>query len=789
MRGYQVRGLDERKEIRSDRQYRDVRSFFEKLDDTLRDPDKLSIYYGVIALLILVLPYFWPFWLLTFYLVHAVYTRKTLTDHLPMRMPEVQKIRARKVLKVPVLGKMYLKYLETDWGDPKPGWRGYNKARGIFLVGNEKFTNKELYLSGNDMLTHMLIFGTTGAGKTETLLSLSWNSLAMGSGVIFVDPKGTAKLALQMFALSRYVGRDDDFLLINYSTGNKRIEPRSSERLSNTSNPFSSGAADFLSDILVSLAIPANEGSGNEVFKDGAIALIKSVMFGLVELRDMGKLNLSVRTIREWLNLEKCIELSQNQEISPFAREAIGDFLKKVPGFVPGKPASQQAQKTLEQFGYNQFYFRRALSMLTDTYGHVYGALMGEVDFRDVVFNRRIMVALLPSMEKAPAELAALGKVILAALRSAMALGLGSTFEGSKEAILDSLPSASKKPTLCIADEYGYVATEGFAVTAAQARGLGFSVIFAGQDYAGFKRGSETEAEQILANTKIKFVMALEDPQTTWQLIKELAGEGFSSVSDGVSVNMNKMPLSPDYLEERVQIQTRHRVELFDLKQQIEGDFHCFFKDTIVRGSMFHAGADAIINCGMVIPRMLEIDKPTKNQIKKDYSDFFAMITLSQKQEETDKFVEEEVDIIRNRWNSVVEEAKESKIIEKLFKEEPVTLAEIFSIEEDVLPSPVSISDHSDISGEIVSSEYIDKGEDDDEDLVSAGAEKIIEKVTRSYQEDVAEKGKLAEEYQKDAMSHDLPEKIIKNEQNRAKQAIDLLRDRLKRKIDNSKKD
>ncbi len=53
-----------------------------------------------------------------------------------------------------------------------------------------------------------------------------------------------------------------------------------------------------------------------------------------------------------------------------------------------------------EQFGYAQSYFGKALSSLTDTYSHIYGAEDGEVDFADAIMQRRILVVLLPSLEK-----------------------------------------------------------------------------------------------------------------------------------------------------------------------------------------------------------------------------------------------------------------------------------------------------------------------------------------------------------------------------------------------------
>ena len=62
---------------------------------------------------------------------------------------------------------------------------------------------------------------------------------------------------------------------------------------------------------------------------------------------------------------------------------------------------------------------------------------------------------------------------------------------------------------MCILDEYGYYAVEGFAVVPAQARSLGFSAIFAGQDLPAFQKASKEEAASIGANYNIKICMKL----------------------------------------------------------------------------------------------------------------------------------------------------------------------------------------------------------------------------------------------------------------------------------------
>lgn len=591
---YKVRGVSKREEVDNKKYWRDPRSGFQKVFDALSSPDGFSFGFVVLGVVLAVEPAFLELFIFLSGILFLLGWKNVKQSHLPMSMP----IDSRKI----------------DYNDPKPGRAEFERARGMYYLGNDQITGEEIWVSASDLLTHMLLFATTGGGKTEFLLSLMVNSLATGSGGVLIDPKGTAELELKFWTLARIMGRDDDFLLINYSTGNRAIKANSPDRISNTSNIFAHGTADFLSDIMVSL-IPTSEGD-NAIFSERAITLMKSLMMSLVELRDQRKINLSVRTIRDWMTMEKCIDIVNDASLSQVARSSMEAFLNSTAGFQKDLGA-KQGEDTMKQFGYAQAYFTRALSSLTDTYGHVYGSIMGEVDYRDVVFNRRILLVLLPSMEKAPPELKALGKIVLAAMRSAMAGGLGNVFEGNYEEMVGSLPSASNCPFPIIADEYGYVATEGFAVTAAQARGLGFSCVFAGQDFAGFKRGSETEAEQILANTKVKGIGVLEDAKDTWDVVRTLGGE--TSVVSADSLD-SRQGDSPGYMESGARLtHGLQRISLRDLRAQIMGEFHILHKDSIIRMKSFYAAPNIKYGTSMQINRMIEIDRPTVGALAKKY--------------------------------------------------------------------------------------------------------------------------------------------------------------------------
>ena len=60
------------------------------------------------------------------------------------------------------------------------------RGAGSLFIG-WSVNGQELWVTAKDACQHMTIPGTTGAGKTTTILSLLTTALAQGSGFVFVD--------------------------------------------------------------------------------------------------------------------------------------------------------------------------------------------------------------------------------------------------------------------------------------------------------------------------------------------------------------------------------------------------------------------------------------------------------------------------------------------------------------------------------------------------------------------------------------------------------------------------
>lgn len=599
-----MRGIDSRNELDPSLLLRDTRSIGQRLADFFADSTNIAIllislagasfYISQLATLMLLLGLCFFFY---------SYTRKKV---LPFRLPQITKTK--------------------DYNDLKPGIMTPNKARGITFFGNDRKTGEELWFANEDMRTHALIFGSTGSGKTEALVSLAYNALVQASGFIYVDGKGDNSLYAKVFSMVRSMGREDDLLLINFMTGARDIIGPQEKRLSNTLNPFCQGSSSMLANLVTSLMGSSGQSSDGDMWKGRAISFIEALMKLLVYMRDDGAILLDANSIRNYFDLPRLEAIvvdkvfprddqeSINIESIPkLVSDPLRNYIFNLPGYNKEKKGKQVSQ-VLEQHGFITMQLTRTFSSLADTYGHIIRTNLAEVDFKDVVLNRRILVVLLPALEKSPDELANLGKIIVSSLKAMMAAGLGEDVEGDYRDVIGRKPTNAPTPYMCILDEYGYYAVQGFAVVPAQARSLGFSAIFAGQDLPAFQKASKEEAASIGANTNIKICMKLEDPTETWDFFTKTAGEAYVTKVDSFQVKDGSVANS--YLDSKSSsFEKRARIDLLDLKEQTEGEAHIFFRSKIVRARMFYANPTPVKR--LKLNQFLKVEPPPDEYLVK----------------------------------------------------------------------------------------------------------------------------------------------------------------------------
>lgn len=562
----QFRAPDAKYERRIERQLRDTRPVLEQVGEALSDPMAAAV--GLVGLAMVAVFFPAASDLALLFGLGGTLWSMTRPYGLPLHMPQWSGAK--------------------DPNDLHPGTLRPVKARGIAYFGNEVGTNAQVMATNDYLRQHQMTLGTTGSGKTEFLKAKATNALCWGSGFVLIDGKADNKLYGDILTIARRFGRDDSVLVMNYMTGSS-----DAGSTSNTMNPFAEGSSSALNELLVSLM---DESSGDGMWKGRAIALSSSIMTAVVWLRDnQAGYHLNVETISDALVLKNVVKLSRDKILPTHIRVPLMDYLKSVPGYKDESFNNDGSERVdpnakggpdkglatcREQHGYLQMQFTRVLNDLANTYGYIFKTKAGEIDMYDVVVNRRILVVLMPSLEKSPESLAGLGKIVVATLKNVMAKCLGSAIEGEWAEIIENKVTNSASPALAMFDEVGYYATNGMAMMAAQARGLGFSIDFAAQDEAAMRRRIKEEVDSIKGNANLKFFLRLEDTGDTKRTFEEGAGEmdiskvrGFDN--DGAGIGYRAQPGAG---LERVR-----RGTFLDLKGQHLGFAHLMVGDKIIR--------------------------------------------------------------------------------------------------------------------------------------------------------------------------------------------------------------
>lgn len=504
--------------------------------------------------------------------------------------------------------------------DPNNGRNGRpGKPEGILYLGNVKDTKEEIWFTNSDARTHILYLGTTGSGKTEGLKSMVTNALAWSSGFVYVDGKADTDLWSSLSSLVRRFGRDDDLLVLNYMTGNSDVSAPS-----NTMNPFSSGSASYLVNMLVSL-MPESEGD-NAMWKERAVSLVGAMMPCLTWKRDNQDIPLSVRTIRDYLSLNNVIKLQRDSAVPEQIRAGLIGYLDTLPGFVhaayddngqtkpPGPDTPQYDTTTAnQQHGYLAMQFTRSLQSLGDDYGYIFDTQAADVDMMDVVLNRRVLIVLIPALEKSGDEIANLGKIVAATMKGMMGSTLGSTVEGTSATVIENKPTHSSTPFMTVFDEVGYYTAQGMAVMAAQARSLGFCLVFSGQDLPAMKKRVREEANSITANCNIKIFGKLEDPTETKEFFEKTVGTAIVTEVSGFQM-AGGGSLGSYFDTQQAGIQMRPRASYDGLRGFKEGQAVVTFGEVVVDSAMFYSNPG--FAKAMRVTRFMALPPPDEEVVK-----------------------------------------------------------------------------------------------------------------------------------------------------------------------------
>ncbi|MBB2158089.1 type IV secretion system DNA-binding domain-containing protein, partial [Gluconacetobacter diazotrophicus] len=499
-----------------------------------------------------------------------------------------------------------------DFGNPvahkkRPGVDVPGPAAGDYLLGWDENTGQQIWVSGREDLTmHGILPGATGSGKTQFIYSLLSNTLAQGSGFTLIDGKASNKLPFTVAALARRFGREADVRVLNMlvSEGDRRT---------NTWNPFTTVNAEGMTELLLTLFLPDEGDSGggsSKFFKDRADALIRGMAHVFVWVRDNLKIPMTSETIRAMFSdIEALRSLTERLEFRYYSFEkrdfatvtldgrqfptALLDpvrfYVKETGGF-SAKASTDDQAKVREQHGYVVGGFAKTFTQMSSTLGHIFRCDVPDIDFHDIIYNRRILVVMLPSLENHPDTNAALGKAVITAFRYAMAAALGTSIEGNYEDLVENRPSSARTPYLMVADEVGYFASRGLDLMMAQGRELNISLWLSFQEVGSlYATLGRDRAVPLLGNPKLKIFENIEDAGPTREWLEGVGGTMQVSVLPGYDTSPG---LGLYQGQQRADIREVKRISWSDIQKLRQGQAIMLFRGKRVYTRLFYAGIE-----------------------------------------------------------------------------------------------------------------------------------------------------------------------------------------------------
>lgn len=369
---------------------------------------------------------------------------------------------------------------------------------------------KPLLLDAETIKRHGVILATTGGGKSVLMKGMIEQIMILGGGGLFIDGKGTAEFAKEIYGIAAAYGREDDFYHINFLDMDN----------THTVNPLLSGSAIAIFEILSSLL----KGEENE-WKAKQKEFMKCILKLLVWKRDYENLKLDFGILAEYLTLAKLVEEALIYRKYAKKYGDIEDFIQFVSGSI-ALPYDKFLSDTSEEFAthvrkeatnvdlqgvydasMSAQAWRDPVTNLKSNYGKVFNTQTPDISMWEAVQRNKIIFVTLPTMasDDTPKEL---GKLILGLIKG----------------VADEKARKAKDPDIpfvCMLDEVGSYIVEGFGRLMSKSRALGISVWLIFQSFAQLDivgkmlSGQSSERQEAMGMIGTHIIMKCTDPEAT----------------------------------------------------------------------------------------------------------------------------------------------------------------------------------------------------------------------------------------------------------------------------------
>ena len=368
---------------------------------------------------------------------------------------------------------------------------------------------RPMLVNAETVKRHFLCMATIGAGKSVLMKGLVEQYAVLGGGCLIIDGKGTKEFADEIYGLMASVGREDDFVYLNFLDMEN----------THTINPLLSGGALSIYEILTALLI----GEENE-WKAKQREFMKNILKLMVYKRDNEKdFVFDFSALTEMMDMTSLTKVAIDYKHLAYTHNSIADFVKFVASsigipyrdFVEGNKDEEKwvnevmkaAQNDKIQGVYDASMsataWRGVITNLSSDYGKIFNAPNPDISFWEATQRNKVIFVTLPTMDSdtTPKEL---GRLILGLIKGVAA-------QKAKDANEPTIPF------VCFLDELGSYVVEGFGRLESKSRSLGISIIpfFQSPAQIDVVAKNDYERKEIIDVTGVHILMKNMHPETT----------------------------------------------------------------------------------------------------------------------------------------------------------------------------------------------------------------------------------------------------------------------------------
>lgn len=473
---------------------RDTRHPFTKFNDWMKKKDALFFIGVVFASSFFLYQFAVLIYFITIFLILLTFQKFKLPIHLPIFAKYKKDYNNLKTVKIK--GK----------NTPVP-----SAPAGVVYVGNMQSTNEQVWWDKPLTCTHVFFLATTGGGKTFSFAGILAN-FVIYSGFCYSDAKADLGLVETYSRMMFRMGRINQLFILSFQSGNR--SPWSiakGERISHSFNPAASGSAPMIAELFKSLL----DGDGDIWAKRGdnlSTVLIRPLTY----MRDVFSWPMGFGQIAKHFTIEKlgmlCGVAENRNSAYPIQKEHFSyfdpliSFIKTLPGLTENdyeglasgnkELISKITPSTRDQLGFVTMQLVNITNDLVGDYGHVFETMYGQINLEDALTNRKVVITLLPALERSESTMSILGRITLAAQKTIVANAQSFKLFGELSDHIGSRPTAADCPFASVNDEAGSYMVDGVSANTAMARSANVSFLFGGQDLQAMKkRGGMIEKE------------------------------------------------------------------------------------------------------------------------------------------------------------------------------------------------------------------------------------------------------------------------------------------------------